>query len=226
MKRQLKYLKSQRLYELKNFQENRKGFWEDFDYVLKNEDGLISKLKYLNEKYPTLVNDDVTFRDKLVDLHNLQKIPKRYSFSNWIYMWLNFLTGYNGLMKKMQIDNIKQFMFNQKVTLYRGIPVRKKWDGNKYVMDWENAPKLDSGYFSFSFKKNIAFAFTQPEWAHVVNYFNPMKNKIERNGYLYELNILPKDIHIVKNEGGEYEALLKGPLTGYKVHIVKEGEIV
>jgi len=53
-----------------------------------------------------------------------------------------------------------------------------------------------------------------------------MGNKIERNGYLYELDITPKDIHIVNNEGGEFEAIVKGPISDYKIHVVKEGEIV
>ena len=231
----MKYLQSQKLYELKNLQENRKGFWEDFEYAIRNEN-VLSVLEYLHERYPKIVNDDTEFSDRLVDLHNHQKVPKRYSFTDWVYMWTIFLTfGWNGgLMKKMQIDNIKQFMFNQKVTIYRGTPVRKKYNPeekkylrNIYVDDWEGSPELDSTrYYSFTFDKDIALTFTQRGWAQIVNYFNPMKDKSERNGYLYEIEILPKDIHIVNNKGNEYEALLKGPLSDYKVHIVKEGEIV
>jgi hypothetical protein len=176
----MKYLKSMRLYELKNFQENRKGFWEDVDYAVKHIDGFIDKLRYLNEKYPNLVKEDSIekFHDRLVDLHNRQIVPKRYSFSDWIFMWLNFLTGFRGLMKDMQIDDIKNFMFNQKVTLYRGTPIRKKlnYDTGEWEINWKEAPKLNKEYYSFTFDKDTAMRFTQPGWAQIVNTFNPMKD--------------------------------------------------
>jgi len=221
----MKYLQNQRLYELKNLHENKKEFWKDFDFAIKNLKGL-QILDFLHSKYPKIVKDDSDFYDKLISIHNEQKIPKRYSFTDWLYMWILTLQPSWGknIIDMLNISNFEKFFFKEKTTLYRGVPARRKYnfDKNIYEIDWNDVQNLNENkYYSFSFDKKIALQFTQPGWSIVTTMFNPIKDVEKRNGFIYELSITPKDIHIVNDVGNEHEAIVKGPIDMNNVKIYK-----
>ena len=194
-----------------------KEFWNDVNTLVTTliSNGNFSPFWELQDKYPNIIKDSDDPHDKiLVPLHNRNSIRKRISFGQWMWMWLLFIRD----IKDYYNDDkgFEYWINNVPVTLYRG--VYSYYDDVKEDLELELEPNV---YKSFTFKKETAVRFTQSDWAG-----HGWVNKEDRNGIIYEINILPKDIHIVTNEQHEYEAIVKGPIKYKKYFIVNKGEIV
>jgi len=192
-----------------------KVFWKDADELVNIliENSNFGPFWNFKDKYPTVIKDSDEPHDKiLVPLHNTNTIRKRISFGQWFWMWMLFIRDI-----KKYYDNSKGFDYwvnNVPVKLYRGV-----YSYDDVVKDLELNIEANI-YRSFTFDKETAIKFTQSDWAG-----HGWVDKKHRNGIIYEIDILPKDIQIVSNEQHEFEGIVKGPLKYSKYFIVKEGEI-
>lgn len=194
-------------------------FWQDVDETVQKlvQDGNFMPFWDLQKKYPDILEGAEEAHDRiLIPLHNSNRILKRIKFGEWIWMWLSFIRD----IKDKYDDKGNGFYWwinNVPVKLYRG--VYSYYDESEMLEDLQYGLEKNE-YKSFNFDKDIARRFTQSGWVG-----GSWVNEEQRNGFIYEVEILPKDIHIVTNQQHEQEAVLKGPLNFENYYIVSNGNI-
>lgn len=196
-----------------------KQFWQDVDKTVEKliEDNNFIHFWDLQKKYPDILEGADDAHDRvLIPLHNSNRILKRIKFGEWIWMWLIFIR----YIKDIYDDKGKGFYWwinNVSVKLYRGL--YSYYDEDTMLEDLQYGLEKNE-YKSFTFDKDMAKRFTQSGWGS-----GAWVDERHRNGIIYEVEILPKNIHIVTNEQGEKEAVLNGPLNFDKYYIVSNNNI-
>lgn len=213
------------------------NFWRDVDICVSDiiKDNNFYPFHDLRKKYSDVIKESDNPDEFLVILHNKNRIKKQLTFGQWIWMWLLFILDINRNRVKIQNktyvskksyfdDKGKGFTWwlnNESVTLYRGVPSFILSDGTEYPPDKKPDIGLEKNeYRSFTFDFEMALRFTQTGWMQ-----GAWKDEKERNGIIYEIQILPKDIHLVSNLQYEEEAVVKGPINYTNHFIIRKGEI-
>jgi hypothetical protein len=214
------------LLESMKFDLKDENFWNDWNDTLKNtiynNGNFLSFWDFLDKYSFSYLNKDQIEKayDKLfVGLHNKNKIPKRITFSEYIYMWSNVIKKIYDFYEKTDknlanklFENPLNFLKNEKVKIYRGISKYRK-ENLEYVEE--------NQYKSFSLDINIAMNFTQYNWA-----MRSWKDVNSRNGFILETEIFLKDAHLFSEVGYEHECIMKGRLDYTKKYIVENGKII
>lgn len=214
------------LLESMKFDLKDENFWNDFNSTIQttiSNNGDFSSFWNFLDKYSFsyLKKDEIeNAYDKLfVGLHNKNKVPKRITFSEYIYMWCYVIREiydfYNKDEKELAnkiIDNPLNFLKYQKIKIYRGVSKLRN-ENLEYVEE--------NHYKSFTLDINIAMNFTQYDWAG-----RGWKDEKSRNGFILESEIFLKDAHLFSESGYEHECIVKGRLDYTKKYIIENGKII
>lgn len=198
-----------------------KEFWEDYNQLLKklyNDSNFYPFWEFL-EKYENSylknLDKEKAYNKLFVYMTNYNRIPKRISFGEYIYMWAHSIRDIKEYHLKNNLPPIDEPIYwlkNEKIKVYRGI----NSDSDENI---EYLEKND--YKSFTLDIEMASRFTQPDWQ-----MGGWVDKEQREGVIIEAEIIPKNIHLYNPEGGEYECVLKGHLKYNTYHYVDRGEII